>query len=51
MVSLVSQITDLEDELMELKYKYDKMDAMEYTDPKFNEDVFENLEEEIEIKD
>ena len=44
-------MTNLEDELMELKFKFDKMDAMDENDPKFNEDEYNNLEEIIDIKD
>ena len=47
----MQEIADLEDELVEMKMRYEQLDAMSESDPKFNEDEFENLEETIEMKE
>ena len=43
-------IASAEDDLLEMKMRYDALDAMSWTDPKFNEDEYENLEETIDLK-
>ena len=41
-------IADLEDELIGMKIRYEKMDELDWEDPKFNNEEFEELEELIE---
>ena len=41
----------MEDELLDLKAKFEKLDNMDDNDPKFNEEEYEALEEVIELKD
>ena len=41
----------MEDELLELKARFEKLDNMDDNDPKFNEEEYEALEEVIELKD
>ena len=42
---------ELEDDLMEMKKRYDELDAMDEDDKNFDEDEFDNLEEAIESKE
>ena len=48
--SLVMQVSILEDELLIMNQRWDKLDAMAYDNPKFNEEEYNRLEEEIEEK-
>ena len=48
--SLVMQVSQLEDELLVLNQKWEKLDKLDWDDPKFNEAEYNRLEEEIEDK-
>ena len=50
MTSSFFSVCALEDELLYLNQRWDKLDAMEYSNPKFNEKEYEALEVEIEEK-
>ena len=50
MKSLVEQICDLEDELLEIRQRFDELDEMEEDDSDFDEEEYNKLEEEIEQK-
>ena len=47
----MQEIADLEDELIEMKMRFEDLDCMSESDPKFNEDEYENLETTIEMKE
>ena len=49
--SLRGQICQLEDELMDLKQRFEELDDMSESNSQFNEDEYENLEETIDMKD
>ena len=50
MAKVHMQICELEDDILEMKMRYDELDDMSEDNSQFNEDEFDNLEGTIEMK-
>ena len=50
MKSLLEQICDLDDDLLEKRQRFDELDDMEEDDSDFDEDEYNKLEKEIDEK-
>ena len=51
MLNLHEQQAELEDDLIEMKMRFDVLEEMDEEDPAFDEDEYDNLEESIEVKE
>ena len=50
MMTAVMQVATAEDDVLDMQARFNKLDAMDWDDPKFDNDEFENLQEKLEIK-
>ena len=43
MMTAVMQVATAEDDVLDMQARFNKLDAMDWDDPKFDNDEFENL--------
>ena len=49
-MTVVMQVSAAEDDVLDMQARFNKLDAMDWDDPKFDNDEYENLAEAMEIK-
>ena len=50
MMNVVMMVSAAEDDVLDMQARFNQLDAMDWDDPKFDNDEYENLQEAMEIK-